>query len=37
MNATYIGVFVSFLAKKAGVKTFINIKNGNPIEKAIKL
>ena len=37
MPATYIGVFVSFLAKKAGVNTFINIKNGNPNEKAIKL
>ena len=36
-NATYIGVFESFLAKNAGVKTFISMKNGKPIENAIKL
>ena len=32
-----MGVLVSFLAKKAGVNTFINIKNGKPNEKAIRL
>ena len=32
-----MGVLVSFLAKKAGVNTFINIKNGKPNENAIRL
>ena len=37
INATIIGVLVSFLEKKAGVNTFINIKKGSPKENAIKL
>ena len=35
--AAYIGVLVSFLEKNAGTRTFINIKNGSPKEKATKL